>query len=98
MSPAAHTFFIILITGAFLVWAASFSIQIMKEWTYRQNREALLKRKETVLDRIAELETAPESGTINKSVRKRRMKELRGELTRVIERLGRASKATKKHA
>lgn len=95
---AAHTFFIILITAAFLAWAASFSIQIMKGRTHRQNREALLKCKETVLDQITELETAPESGTINKGVRKRRMKELRGELTRVLERLGRASKATKKHA
>ena len=95
---AVHTVFIIVITAAFLAWAVSFSIQTMRERTRQQDRQALLKRKETVLDQVTEVESALESGAINSSNHKRRMKELRGELTRVLERLQHASKATKKHA
>ncbi len=95
---AAHTLFIVLITAAFLAWAASFSIQIMKERTHRKEHQALRRHRETVLDKITELETARESGTINKERHKRRMRELRGELSRVIEKLQSSSSREKKHA
>ncbi len=85
---AAHTVFIIVITAAFLTWAASFSVQMMKErHTQRKGREALLHRKESVLNQITELEMAMESGTINEGQYKRRMKEMRGQLARVIGKL-----------
>jgi len=95
---AAHTLFIVLITAAFLAWAASFSIQIMKERSYEKDRQALRRHRETILDKITELETARESGTINKDRHKRRMRELRGELSRVIEKLQSSSSREKKHA
>ena len=95
---AAHTLFIVLITAAFLAWAASFSIQTMKERTHRKERQALRQHRETVLDKITELETARESGTINKERHKRRMRELRGELSRVIEKLQSSPSGEKKHA
>ncbi len=94
---AAHTLFIILITSAFLIWAASFSIQIMQERTHRKDRQALRRHRETILDKITETEAARESGAITKERHKRRMKELRGELSRVIETLQPASR-DKKHA
>ncbi len=85
---AAHTPFVILITAAFLAWAASFSVQMMKERdTQRKGREALLHRKESVLDQITKLEMDLESGTISEGQYKRRMKEMRGQLTRVIAKL-----------
>ena len=95
---AAHTLFIVLITAAFLAWAASFSIQTMKERTHRKERQALRQHRETVLDKITELETTRESGTINKDSHKRRMRELRGELSRVIGKLQSSSSREKKHA
>ena len=94
---AAHTLFIILITAGFLLWAASFSIQVMKERSHQNKRQGLRSRRETILDKITELETARESGTISNERHKRRMKELRGELSRVIEKLHSASRE-KKHA
>ena len=85
---AAHTVFIILITAAFLDWGASFSVQMMKErHTQRKGREALLHRKESVLNQITELEMTMESGTISEGQYKRRMKEMRGQLARVIGKL-----------
>ena len=94
---AAHTLFVILLTVAFLVWAASFSIQIMKERTHRQDRQSLIRRRETILDKITELETALEAGAITKERHRRRMKELRGELSRVIGKL-QSTPREKKHA
>jgi len=85
---AAHTIFIIVIMAAFMAWAASFSVQLMKERkTQRKGREMLLHRKESVLNQITELEGALESGTINEGQHKRRMKEMRGQLARVISKL-----------
>ena len=92
---AAHTLFIILITAAFLAWAASFSIQIMKEQTHRKEGQTLRKRRETILDKMAEFEAALESGTITKEQHKKRMKELRGELSRVIGKLQSVSRDNK---
>ncbi len=95
---AAHTLFIVLITAAFLAWAASLSIQTMKEQTHRKERQALRQHRETVLDKITELETTRESGTLNKESHKRRMRQLRGELSRVIDKLQSSSSGEKKHA
>ena len=94
---AAHTLFVILITAAFLAWAASYSIQMMKERTRKKDRRDLGRHRETILDKITELETARESGTISKDRHKRRMKELRGNLSRVIGKI-QSSPREKKHA
>ena len=95
---AAHTLFIILITSAFLAWAGSFSIQIMKERTQQKDRQALRLYRDTLLDKITELETSRESGTISTEGHKRRMRELRGQLSRVITKLQSQSSREKKHA
>ena len=85
---AAHTIFIILITAAFLAWAASYSIQIMKERTGgKKARETLLQLKKSLVDQMTTLELAQESGTITKGQYKRRIKEQRGQLARVVEKL-----------
>ena len=85
---AAHTVFIILITAAFLAWAASSSIQLMKERAGgKKARETLLQVKGSLLDQITTLEIAQESGTITEGQYKRRMKEKRGQLVRVIGKL-----------
>jgi septal ring factor EnvC (AmiA/AmiB activator) len=86
---AAHTVFIIVITGAFLVWAASYSLHFYRDRDDRreQERQAIGDRRNALLDEIAELETGHDSGTIDLSRYKKRMKALRGELARTIGRL-----------
>src|SRR5215831_16772831 len=53
-----HTWFIIGIVGALLAWSISYSLQMQKEALKRRtSREGLLKRKESYLNEIAELES-----------------------------------------
>ncbi len=95
---ATHTVFIILITFAFLAWAASYSIQLLKERAGgKKALETLLRLKESLLDQITKLEMARESGTISGGQYKKRMKEKRGQLARVIEKL-KGQKASKSRA
>ena len=92
---ATHTVFIILITAAFLAWAASSSIQLMRERAgEKKARETLLQLKGSLLDQITKLEMAQESGTITEGQYKRRMKEKRGQLVRVIGKLRAGRKAS----
>ena len=92
---AAHTVFIILITAAFLAWAASSSIQLMRERAGpKKARETLLQVKRSLLDQITKLEMTLESGTITEGQYKRRMKEKRGQLVRVIGKLQAGRKAS----
>lgn len=93
---APHTAFIILIVGAFLGWAASFSFHTMKERSRKDDRAALAALRETLLDQLAEAEQALESGTIEKDAFERRRKELRGELAGVIEKLQKISPPKRK--
>ena len=95
---ATHTIAIMAITAAFLAWAASYSLQLMKERTGKKDMEVLVRRREAVLDSIAELEMSHESGTISEDRYKRRSKELRSELARVLERLKIAQTVSKNPA
>ena len=95
---ATHTVAIVVITAAFLAWAASYSLQVMQERTRKKDRELLGRRREAVLDSITALEMSRESGTISEDRYKRRKKELRSELARVLERLRSAQPVPKKPA
>ncbi len=95
---ATHTVAIVVITAAFLAWAASYSLQVMQERTRKKDRELLGRRREAVLDSITALEISRESGTISEDRYKRRKKELRSELARVLERLRSAQPVSKKPA
>ena len=95
---ATHTVAIVVITAAFLAWAASYSLQVMQERTRKKDRELLGRRREAVLDSITALEMSRESGTISEDRYKRRKKVLRSELARVLERLRSAQPVSKKPA
>lgn len=96
---SAHTIFIVAITSAFLIWAVSFSLQTTKERTDKnKQRQMLLTERRRILDAIADIEAGRDSGEIDSGQYKSRMKKLRGELTRVIQRLQSTSPAKKKHA
>ncbi len=96
---AAHTIFIVVITSAFLIWAVSYSLQTTKERTDKnKQRQMLLAQRERILDAIADIEADRDSGKIDTGQYKSRIKKLRGELTRVIERLQSTSRAKNRHA
>jgi hypothetical protein len=86
---AAHTWFIILAVGAFLFWSISYSLQLQKEVLRRKKgREDLLRRKEALLDRLADLEGQKEAGKINERKYKDELKELKFQLSKVLEKIG----------
>ncbi len=96
---ATHTIFIVVITTAFLIWAVSYSLQTTKERTDKnKQRQMLLAQRERILDAIADIEADRDSGKIDTGQYKSRIKKLRGELTRVIERLQSTSRAKNRHA
>ncbi len=85
----AHTWFIILAVGAFLLWSVSYSLQLHKEaLARRKGREELVHRKEELLDQIADLETQKESGAIGEKKYKQDLKDLKFHLAKVLEKLG----------
>jgi hypothetical protein len=92
---ATHNWFIILAVGAFLLWSVSYSLHLQKEALKRKKgREDLLLRKDTLLDKIADLDEQKESGKISDKKYKEEMKELRFQLSRVMDLLGkRASRS-----
>jgi hypothetical protein len=84
-----HTWFIIIAVGAFLAWAISYALYLHKEALKRKKgREDLFRRREELIDQIVELEAQKEAGTIPDKKFKQEMKELRFQLSKVIERLG----------
>ena len=84
-----HTWFIILAVGAFLAWAISFSLELQKQALARKKgREELVRRKEELIDQIAELETQKEKGAIAEKKYKQELKDLKFHLSKVLERLG----------
>lgn len=86
---AAHTWFIILAVGAFLVWSVSYSLQLEKEALKRKKgREDLVRRKDGLLDRIADLEGQKEAGKINERKYKDELKDLKFQLAKVLEKIG----------
>jgi hypothetical protein len=93
---AAHTVFIILIAGAFLVWAASFSMQTARNRSDQNKRQQrLLDERDRILDEIAGLEGDRESDNLDATRYKHRAKKLRGALARVVGRI-RSTPGTKK--
>ena len=85
----AHTWFIILAVGAFLLWSLSYSIELHKEALARKKgREDLVRRKEELIDQIANLETQKESGAIAEKKYKQDLKDLKFHLAKVLEKLG----------
>jgi hypothetical protein len=85
----AHTWFIILAVGAFLLWSISYSLQLHKEAVARRKgRDELIRRKEELLDQIAGLEEQKESGAIAEKKYKQDLKDRKFHLSKVIEKLG----------
>jgi hypothetical protein len=85
----AHTWFIILAVGAFLLWSISYSLQLHKEaLARRKGRDELIRRKEELLDQIARLEEQKESGAIAEKKYKQDLKDLKFHLSKILERMG----------
>ena len=85
----AHTWFIIIVVGAFLLWCVSYSLQLHKEALARKKgREDLVRRKEELLDRIAELEAQKEAGSVKEKQYKQDLKDLKFQLSKILEKLG----------
>ena len=85
----AHTWFIILAVGAFLLWSISYSLQLHKEaLARRKGRDELIRRKEELLDQIARLEEQKESGAIAEKKYKQDLKDLKFHLSKILEKLG----------
>src|SRR5438309_1555828 len=84
----AHTWFIILAAGAFLLWCLSYSLQLHKEaLTRKKGREDLLRRKDELIDKIADLETQLEKGDIGEKKYKQDLKDLKFQFSKILERL-----------
>ena len=82
----AHTWFIIAFVGAFLLWCISYSLQLHKEAVARKKgREDVVRRKEELIDRIADLESKKEAGSIDEKKYKQELKELKFQLSKILE-------------
>jgi len=83
-----HTWFIIGAVGALLAWSISYSLQRQKEAIQRrESREGLLRRKESYLNEIAELESRKEEGTISESQYRRQFNNTKIRLQKVLKQL-----------
>jgi hypothetical protein len=81
----AHTWFIIVVAGAFLAWSISYSLQLRREAVARRKgREDVVRRKEDLIDRIADLEARKEAGTIEERKFKQELKDLKFQLSKVL--------------
>src|SRR5262249_34037957 len=82
----AHTWFIIAFIGAFLLWSLSYSLQLHKEALARKKgREDVTRRKDELIDRIAELESRKEAGAIEEKKYKQELKDLKFQLAKILE-------------
>jgi hypothetical protein len=89
----AHTPFIIFAVGALLLWAISYVLELQREAVGRnKGRQDLLGTKERLLDRMAELESAYEAGSIPEPRYRKQRRDLRRQLSSTLERLGRRGK------
>src|SRR5262245_37729417 len=83
-----HTWFIIVGVGAFLAWCISYVLQLQKEkLSVAPDRRSLLRRKEELLGRLAELEDKKEAGTIGTQRYEKEFKKAKGQLSEVLVRL-----------
>jgi len=86
----AHTWFIIVAVGAFLAWCISYVLQLQKEkLTSQPQRATLLRQKEELLDRLAELESQKEAGSISTQRYEKEFRKAKGRLSEIIGRLSR---------
>jgi hypothetical protein len=85
-----HTWFIIIAVGAFLAWCISYVLQLQKEKLSNQpERGALLRQKEELLNRLAELESQQETGAISAQRYEKEFRKAKGRLSEVVTRLAR---------
>jgi hypothetical protein len=85
----AHTWFIIIAVGAFLLWSISYSLQLHKEALARKKgRDELIRQRDELLDQIADLEAQKESGAVAEKKYKQDLKDLKDRLAKALERLG----------
>src|SRR5262252_4103166 len=85
----AHTWFVIIAVGAFLLWCLSYSMQLHKEVLARkQGREDLARRKQELVDKIANLEAQKDAGAVSEKKYKQDLKDLKFQLSRVIGKSG----------
>ena len=83
-----HTWFIIVAVGAFLAWCISYALQLQKEkLAVAPDRRSLLRRKEELLSRLAELEEKKEAGTIGTPRYEKEFKKAKGQLSEILVRL-----------
>jgi cell division protein FtsB len=88
IAMAAHTWFVILAVGAFLIWSVSYSLQLQKEaFKRKKGREELVHKKEALLDRIADLEDQREAGKVTERKYKEELKELKFQLSKILDKL-----------
>ena len=84
----AHTWFIILAVGAFLAWSISYSLQLHKEALNRKKgRDYLARRKDELIDKIADLEAEKDGGAIAEKKYKQDLKDLKFQLSKILEKL-----------
>ena len=85
----AHTWFVIIAVGAFLLWCLSYSLQSHKEALARKKgREDLARRKQELIDKIADLEAEKRAQTIAEKKYKQDLKDLKFQLSKILEKLG----------
>jgi hypothetical protein len=85
----AHTWFVIVAVGAFLLWCLSYSLQLHKEALARKKgREDLVRRKQELIDRIAALEAQKDTGTVSEKKYKQDLKDLKFQLSKVVGKSG----------
>ena len=84
-----HTWFIIAAVGAFLAWCISYVLELHRErLSARPQRGSLLRQKDALLDRLAELESQKDAGTIAPQRYDKEFRKARGRLSEVLGRLG----------
>ena len=86
----AHTWFIIIAVGAFLAWCISYVLSLQRErlaTQRRPERESLLRRKEELLERLANLESEKDAGTIATTRYEKEFRKARTQLSDVLSRL-----------
>ena len=85
----AHTWFIIVFAAAFLAWSISYSLQLRKEALARKRgRDDLVKRKDELIDRIANIEAEKEAGRLDDKKYKQELKDLKFQLSKALEKIG----------
>ena len=89
---ALHTWFIIVAVGAFLAWCISYVLDRQRESSSpKPQREVLLRQKNQLLDRIADLESKKEAGALPQNRYEKEYRKARGLLSEVVSRLNQSA-------